>query len=96
MGSLMGRESTVSTLGSVAREPQYLRSAPWPQGHAVSVMAKDPGSVALVISDRTLSPQLSHKEDTVLGFRVHRMLPVEFLQAAQVTIYDYYEPCKHG
>lgn len=47
-------------------------------------------------SDRTLSLQLSHKEDTVLGFRVHRMLQVEFLQAAQVTIYDYYEPCKHG
>ncbi|XP_027437764.1 complement C3-like [Zalophus californianus] len=40
--------------------------------------------------------KLSHKEDTVLGFRVHRMLQVEFLQAAQVTIYDYYEPCKHG
>ncbi|XP_077915591.1 complement C3-like [Halichoerus grypus] len=36
--------------------------------------------------------KLSHKEDTVLGFRVHRMLQVEFLQAAQVTIYDYYEP----
>lgn len=41
-------------------------------------------------------PQLSHKEDTVLGFRVHRMLQAEFLQAAQVTIYDYYEPCKRG
>lgn len=39
-------------------------------------------------------PQLSNKEDTVLGFRVHRMLQAEFLQAAQVTIYDYYEPCK--
>nr|XP_035975532.1 complement C3-like [Halichoerus grypus] len=36
--------------------------------------------------------KLSHKEDTVLGFWVHRMLQVEFLQAAQVTIYDYYEP----
>lgn len=41
-------------------------------------------------------PQLSHQEDTVLGFRVHRMLPVEFLQAAQVTVYDYYEPCEQG
>lgn len=40
--------------------------------------------------------QLSHKEDTVLGFRVHRMLQAEFLQAAQVTIYDYYEPCEQG
>ncbi|XP_004398902.1 PREDICTED: complement C3-like isoform 3 [Odobenus rosmarus divergens] len=30
--------------------------------------------------------KLSHKEDTVLGFRVHRMLQVEFLQAAQVTM----------
>lgn len=39
--------------------------------------------------------QLSNKEDTVLGFRVHRMLQAEFLQAAQVTVYDYYEPCKH-
>uniref|UniRef100_A0A8C7EXQ7 NTR domain-containing protein n=1 Tax=Neovison vison TaxID=452646 RepID=A0A8C7EXQ7_NEOVI len=38
--------------------------------------------------------KLSHKEDTVLGFRVHRMLQVEFLQAAQVTIYDYYEPSR--
>ncbi|XP_023601135.1 complement C3-like [Myotis lucifugus] len=37
--------------------------------------------------------KLSHQEDTVLGFRVHRMLPAEFLQAAQVTVYDYYEPC---
>uniref|UniRef100_A0A8C0ZZL4 Complement C3 n=1 Tax=Castor canadensis TaxID=51338 RepID=A0A8C0ZZL4_CASCN len=36
--------------------------------------------------------KLSHKEDTVLGFRVHRMLQAEFLQAALVTIYDYYEP----
>lgn len=41
-------------------------------------------------------PQLSHQEDTVLGFRVHRMLPAEFLQAAQVTVYDYYEPCEQG
>ena len=40
--------------------------------------------------------QLSHKEDTVLGFRVHRMLKAEFLQAAQVTVYDYYEPCEQG
>nr|KAF6349208.1 hypothetical protein mMyoMyo1_011763 [Myotis myotis] len=38
--------------------------------------------------------KLSHQEDTVLGFRVHRMLPVEFLQAAQVTVYDYYEPSR--
>uniref|UniRef100_A0A8C6FGU0 Complement C3 n=1 Tax=Moschus moschiferus TaxID=68415 RepID=A0A8C6FGU0_MOSMO len=38
--------------------------------------------------------KLSHKEDTVLGFRVHRMLKAEFLQAAQVTIYDYYEPSR--
>lgn len=38
--------------------------------------------------------KLSHKEDTVLGFRVHRMLQAEFLQAAQVTIYDYYEPSR--
>ncbi|KAK2494605.1 hypothetical protein MC885_020162 [Smutsia gigantea] len=36
--------------------------------------------------------KLSHKEDMVLGFRVHRMLQAEFLQAAQVTVYDYYEP----
>lgn len=51
--------------------------------------------MALVSSDRTLS-QLSHKEDMVLGFRVHRMLHAEFLQAAQVTIYDYYEPCEQA
>ncbi|XP_036097111.1 complement C3-like [Molossus molossus] len=38
--------------------------------------------------------KLSHKEDTVLGFRVHRMLQAEFLQAAQVKIYDYYEPSR--
>uniref|UniRef100_A0A671E5B7 Complement C3 n=1 Tax=Rhinolophus ferrumequinum TaxID=59479 RepID=A0A671E5B7_RHIFE len=38
--------------------------------------------------------KLSHKEDTVLGFRVHRMLQAEFLQAAQVTVYDYYEPSR--
>ncbi|XP_021561158.1 complement C3-like [Neomonachus schauinslandi] len=38
--------------------------------------------------------KLSHKEDTVLGFRVHRTLQVEFLQAAQVTIYDNYEPSR--
>ncbi|XP_005859252.1 PREDICTED: complement C3 isoform X2 [Myotis brandtii] len=38
--------------------------------------------------------KLSHQEDTVLGFRVHRMLPAEFLQAAQVTVYDYYEPSR--
>ncbi|KAI4583850.1 hypothetical protein MJG53_007129 [Ovis ammon polii x Ovis aries] len=38
--------------------------------------------------------KLSHKEDTVLGFRVHRMLKAEFLQAAQVTVYDYYEPSR--
>ncbi|XP_037363818.1 complement C3-like [Talpa occidentalis] len=38
--------------------------------------------------------KVSHKEDTVLGFRVHRMLQAEFLQAAQVTVYDYYEPCE--
>lgn len=41
-------------------------------------------------------PQLSHSENTVLGFRVHKMLQAEFLQAAQVTIYDYYEPCELG
>lgn len=41
-------------------------------------------------------PQLSHLEDTVLGFRVHRMLPVEFLQVAWVMVYDYYEPCEQG
>ncbi|XP_004688804.1 PREDICTED: A.superbus venom factor 2-like [Condylura cristata] len=40
--------------------------------------------------------KVSHKEDTVLGFRVHRMLQADFLQAAQVTIYDYYEPCEQG
>ncbi|XP_066128810.1 complement C3-like [Saccopteryx bilineata] len=38
--------------------------------------------------------KLSHKENTVLGFRVHRMLQAEFLQAAQVTVYDYYEPSR--
>uniref|UniRef100_A0A8C9AIU8 Complement C3 n=1 Tax=Prolemur simus TaxID=1328070 RepID=A0A8C9AIU8_PROSS len=38
--------------------------------------------------------KLSHEEDTVLGFRVHRMLQAEFLQAAQVTVYDYYEPSR--
>ncbi|XP_055975825.1 complement C3-like [Sorex fumeus] len=38
--------------------------------------------------------KVSNKEDTVLGFRVHRMLQAEFLQAAQVTIYDYYEPSR--
>ncbi|KAB1259524.1 Complement C3 [Camelus dromedarius] len=38
--------------------------------------------------------KLSHKEDTVLGFRVHQMLQAEFLQAAQVTVYDYYEPSR--
>ncbi|XP_054317635.1 complement C3-like isoform X3 [Pongo pygmaeus] len=37
--------------------------------------------------------QLSHEKNTVLGFWVHRMLQAEFLQAALVTIYDYYEPC---
>lgn len=42
------------------------------------------------------NPQVSHKGDTVLGFRVHRMLQAEFLQAALVTIYDYYEPCEWG
>ncbi|XP_026941819.1 complement C3-like [Sagmatias obliquidens] len=36
--------------------------------------------------------KLSHEVDTVLGFRVHRMLQAEFLQAAQVMVYDYYEP----
>ncbi|XP_065729902.1 complement C3-like [Phocoena phocoena] len=36
--------------------------------------------------------KLSHEADTVLGFRVHRMLQAEFLQAAQVMVYDYYEP----
>ncbi|XP_047630667.1 complement C3-like [Phacochoerus africanus] len=40
--------------------------------------------------------KLSHKEDTVLGFRIHRMLQAEFLQSAQVTVYDYYEPCEQG
>ncbi|KAG8523186.1 Complement C3 [Galemys pyrenaicus] len=38
--------------------------------------------------------KVSHKEDTVLGFRVHRQLQAEFLQAGQVTIYDYYEPSR--
>uniref|UniRef100_A0A673U5V9 Complement C3 n=1 Tax=Suricata suricatta TaxID=37032 RepID=A0A673U5V9_SURSU len=38
--------------------------------------------------------KLSHQENTVLGFRVHRMLQAEFLQAAQVTVYDYYEPSR--
>ncbi|KAI5936049.1 Complement C3 [Manis javanica] len=38
--------------------------------------------------------KLSHKEDLVLGFRVHRMLPAEFLQAAQVAVSDYYEPSR--
>lgn len=38
--------------------------------------------------------KLSHEENTVLGFRVHRMLQAEFLQAAQVTVYDYYEPSR--
>ncbi|XP_049643939.1 complement C3 alpha chain-like isoform X2 [Suncus etruscus] len=38
--------------------------------------------------------KVSNKEDTVLGFRVHRLLQVDFLQAAQVTIYDYYEPSR--
>ncbi|XP_021568079.1 complement C3-like [Carlito syrichta] len=38
--------------------------------------------------------KLSHEEDTVLGFRVHRMLHAEFLQAALVTVYDYYEPSR--
>ncbi|XP_064237958.1 complement C3 isoform X3 [Aotus nancymaae] len=36
--------------------------------------------------------KLSHEKNTVLGFRVHRMLQAEFLQAALITIYDYYEP----
>ncbi|XP_074241796.1 complement C3 alpha chain-like [Saimiri boliviensis] len=36
--------------------------------------------------------KLSHEKNTVLGFRVHRMLQVEFLQAALITVYDYYEP----
>ncbi|XP_045146330.1 complement C3-like isoform X2 [Echinops telfairi] len=36
--------------------------------------------------------KLSHEQDTVLGFRVHRMLQAEFLQAALVTVYDYYQP----
>ncbi|XP_058381406.1 complement C3-like [Diceros bicornis minor] len=40
--------------------------------------------------------KLSHKENTVLGFRVHRMLTAEFLQAAHVTVYDYYEPWPGG
>ncbi|XP_068393147.1 venom factor-like [Eschrichtius robustus] len=38
--------------------------------------------------------KLSHRADTVLGFRVHRMLQAEFLQAAQVMVYDYYEPSR--
>uniref|UniRef100_A0A8D2JPN4 Complement C3 n=1 Tax=Sciurus vulgaris TaxID=55149 RepID=A0A8D2JPN4_SCIVU len=38
--------------------------------------------------------KLSHREDTVLGFRIHRMLQTEFLQAALVTVYDYYEPSR--
>nr|XP_014978314.2 complement C3 isoform X1 [Macaca mulatta] len=38
--------------------------------------------------------KLSHEKNTVLGFRVHRMLQAEFLQAALVTIYDYYEPSR--
>ncbi|KAM6216767.1 complement C3-like [Rhynchocyon petersi] len=36
--------------------------------------------------------KLSQEENTVLGFRVHRLLQAEFLQAALVTVYDYYEP----
>lgn len=32
----------------------------------------------------------------MLGFRIHRMLQAEFLQSAQVTVYDYYEPCEQG
>nr|XP_054105911.1 complement C3 alpha chain-like [Callithrix jacchus] len=39
-------------------------------------------------------PKLSHEKNTVLGFRVHRMLQAEFLQAALITIYDYYEPSR--
>ncbi|XP_076978006.1 complement C3-like isoform X2 [Tamandua tetradactyla] len=38
--------------------------------------------------------KLSHEADTVLGFRVHRMLRAEFLQAAPVTVYDYYDPSR--
>lgn len=52
--------------------------------------------MALISSDRTSLLQLSHEVDTVLGFRVHRMLQAEFLQAAQVMVYDYYEPCEQG
>ncbi|XP_032107742.1 complement C3 alpha chain-like isoform X2 [Sapajus apella] len=38
--------------------------------------------------------KLSHEKNTVLGFRVHRMLQAEFLQAALSTVYDYYEPSR--
>lgn len=54
-------------------------------------MASGPGQLT-----QDSLPQLSHNEDTVLGFRVHKMLQAEFLQAAQVTVYDYYEPCEQG
>ncbi|XP_062034549.1 complement C3-like [Lepus europaeus] len=36
--------------------------------------------------------KLSHEENTVLGFHIHQMLQADFLQAAMVTVYDYYEP----
>ncbi|XP_016045038.1 complement C3 [Erinaceus europaeus] len=38
--------------------------------------------------------KVSHEVDTVLGFRVHKLLQSEFLQAAQVTVYDYYDPSR--
>ncbi|XP_007488640.2 venom factor [Monodelphis domestica] len=38
--------------------------------------------------------RLSHQVDTVLGFRIHRQLETELLQAAPVTIINYYEPAE--
>ncbi|XP_077891962.1 uncharacterized protein LOC110599220 isoform X1 [Ictidomys tridecemlineatus] len=37
--------------------------------------------------------QLSHREGTVLGFRVHTMLQTDLLQAALVTGYNYSQRC---
>ncbi|XP_074059430.1 venom factor-like [Macrotis lagotis] len=36
--------------------------------------------------------KLSNQMDTVLSFRIHRLLQTELLQAASVTIINYYEP----
>ncbi|XP_043822964.1 venom factor-like isoform X2 [Dromiciops gliroides] len=36
--------------------------------------------------------KLSNQEDIVLSFRIHRLLETELLQAAPVTIINYYEP----